>query len=179
MARCRYFATPGGCSRGRSCTFEHSAAAQPASAASSSRGHSNAPATRGGRGGGRGGRGGFINQPRDSRYTPNGICRSFYHDGSCERGSDCKFQHRSKDAASASREPLFDDSALAAGRLDSSALHSIDPNDKFGDFERVFTKMEESSYNCLTPTGVYIFVKGLLATTQETTSWVGLSELAG
>lgn len=176
MVRCNYFNSPGGCRRGSSCNFEHSNGAPAVVNGRGGRGDGGIRgASRGGfRGGGRGG----FQQPRDTRYSPNGVCRSYWHDGACQRGADCKYQHVRSGAGVNTGDAESSTDAVAQqlqqGSLSTNDLHAVDGAAKFGRFERILELLEAAPRpgDPMAPSTVYVFANGLLSTTKEDAAWV-------
>lgn len=163
----------GGCKYGTRCTFSHDGAPPAASHHDS---HSNSKVK--GNSKGRSSKPPFV---KDTRMAPNGHCRSYYHDGTCRKGFECRFSHATSLVATAQpsaesivRRTESQDYAQIATNLNTSALtRGIRPADREGTFKILWRKILDNEYYCFTSSAeVHIFTKGLLSTTLETTDWV-------
>ncbi|WRT66625.1 uncharacterized protein IL334_003584 [Kwoniella shivajii] len=159
MKRCRFIDTPQGCKRGDKCQFSHgNSPSSPANAQHRPQASANKGTAR-----------------TFTRYAPNGHCNAYYNEGTCDRGTDCKFEHTitlSRDhKAISSAQTMNPNIASRVGDFHSDAFRgNIQPDWRLGPFERLRIRLERGD-QFQGVEEVYSFVNGLVATTMETATW--------
>lgn len=127
---------------------------------------------------------------KDTRMVPNGLCRSFYYDGKCDKGFDCKFSHtqststssakgkenersfKSSDSSTPTSTPDYGQLASNVNTSSALLLRGVTEKDRDGEFKKLLQLIIERDFRLNESSHVYIFVKGLLSTTLESTVWV-------
>ncbi|WVF69005.1 hypothetical protein IAT40_003779 [Kwoniella sp. CBS 6097] len=153
--RCRYIDTPRGCKYGKKCGFSH----DRSSASADSRNAANHRTSQ-------------WSNNSSHVMPPNGHCRDYYNEGSCSRGSDCKYAHeRTLVKNQSPTEPTPNLATRIAGFNGDSLRGNIDSDWRSGPFKRLIDRLEEGD-ELTDPAEVYTFVGGLVATTIEDSAWM-------
>lgn len=128
-------------------------------------------------------------KPKDIRMVPNGLCRTYYYDGKCDKGFDCKFPHNQTISTSSSNSstkgkenergfkssdsiPDFGQLASNVNTSNTLLLRGVTEKDRDGEFKKLLQMIIEKDFKFNDSSYVYIFVKGLLSTTLESLRWV-------
>ncbi|OCF35130.1 hypothetical protein I316_03171 [Kwoniella heveanensis BCC8398] len=154
---CRFIDTPQGCKKGADCGYSHDRSSVSASSKNGDDHRSRSQWT-----------------PSNNSHVmpPNGQCRIFYNEGSCPRGSDCKYAHdRTLPKNHTPPKPAPNLAVRIADFNGDSLRGNIDSNWRSGPFTRLIERLEEGDH-LNNPTEAYTFVGGLVATTIEDSAWM-------